>query len=367
MVESTNASKSIVVITGVTGFLGAHVCLAFLKACDEDGKPAFRVRGTVRSKDNKEKIDPIKKSFGEYWDLLELVEADLNDTDSMTAAIEDATYVIHVAQPMPFEQMKHEDELIKPTLAGMNAVLEACRANKVRHLVVTASTATCSTPTVRPDVFDESHWSDPDLLKDDAYSKAKTLGEKAAWDYVEALPTDEKFALTTILPGFIVGPVLVGGSFASGQAIQMLMGGTLPGLPRMNFGVVDVRDCAQAHLNAIKIEEAKNKRFILAKECWWFADIGKALQAEFGPQGYKVTTGEFRYCTFRFFAVFSAKARTVLPFWGDEKPLDNSQSKQVLGIEYSRTVQDSLNEMAYSMIEAGLIEDKRKPVEDAKK
>ena len=54
---------------------------------------------------------------------MELVEADLNDIESMTEAIEGAMYVIHVAQPMPFEEMKHEDELIKPTLSGMNAIL----------------------------------------------------------------------------------------------------------------------------------------------------------------------------------------------------------------------------------------------------
>ena len=260
---------------------------------------------------------------------------------------------------MPFEQMKHEDELIKPTLIGMQAVLEACRDNKVKHLVVTASTATCATPTERPDLFNESHWSDTELLKDDAYSKSKTLGEKAAWDYVEELPAEEKFALTTILPGFIAGPTLVGGTFSSGEAISVLMTGAFPGLPKMNFPVVDVRDAAQAHLNAIKIEEAKNKRFILAKENWWLSDIGKSLETEFAPQGYKVTTGEFRYCTFRLFAVFSGKARAVLPFWGDEKVMDNSRSREVLKIEYSRTVQDSINEMAYSMIEGGIIEDKR--------
>ena len=103
----------------------------------------------------------------------------------------------------------------------------------------------------------------------------------------------------------------------------MLMTGSLPGLPKMHFGVVDVRDAAQAHLNAIKLEEAKNKRFILTKESWWFSEIARSLQAEFGTQGYNVTTGEFKYCTFRFFAVFSAKARTVLPFWGDEKIFDS--------------------------------------------
>ena len=56
------------------------------------------MRGTVRSKGNAEKLDPIRKGLGEeYWELLELVEADMNDKDSIAEAIRGATYVIHVA------------------------------------------------------------------------------------------------------------------------------------------------------------------------------------------------------------------------------------------------------------------------------
>ena len=42
----------------------------------------------------------------------------------------------------------------------------------------------------------------------DAYSKSKTLAEKAAWDYVDNLPEDEKFAVATVNPGFVTGPNL---------------------------------------------------------------------------------------------------------------------------------------------------------------
>ena len=70
-------TKPLVTITGITGFLGAHVCLLFLK----DG--SYRVRGTVRSKTNTSKIDPIKKAYGELFDQLELVEADLLNDASM--------------------------------------------------------------------------------------------------------------------------------------------------------------------------------------------------------------------------------------------------------------------------------------------
>ena len=39
-----------------------------------------------------------------------------------------------------------------------------------------------------PEVFDESHWSDPELARIGAYEKSKTLAERAAWDFVEKLP-----------------------------------------------------------------------------------------------------------------------------------------------------------------------------------
>jgi nucleoside-diphosphate-sugar epimerase len=51
MVEST--SKPVVLITGVSGYLGSHVALAFLK----DG--SYTVRGTVRSISNAAKIAPL--------------------------------------------------------------------------------------------------------------------------------------------------------------------------------------------------------------------------------------------------------------------------------------------------------------------
>jgi uncharacterized protein YbjT (DUF2867 family) len=54
--------KPLIVITGVTGYLGAHVCNEFLK----DG--TFRVRGTCRDKENSAKIDPLRKSFGALFD-----------------------------------------------------------------------------------------------------------------------------------------------------------------------------------------------------------------------------------------------------------------------------------------------------------
>lgn len=80
MVEATD-SRPIVTVTGISGYVGSHVGLTLLR----DGE--FRVRGTVRDKNNEDKIGPLRQAYGEHFDQLELVEADLLDTASLIRAI----------------------------------------------------------------------------------------------------------------------------------------------------------------------------------------------------------------------------------------------------------------------------------------
>jgi len=60
MVDAGN--KPIVTLTGITGYIGAETCLQFLR----DG--SFRVRGTVRDRNNEAKVAPIRESFGHLFD-----------------------------------------------------------------------------------------------------------------------------------------------------------------------------------------------------------------------------------------------------------------------------------------------------------
>jgi len=71
------------------------------------------------------------------------------------------------------------------------------------------------------------------------------------------------FEIATINPSLIMGPAFVGAGFSSGEIISSILLGKYPRLPRVGFGLVDVRDVAQAHLEALKRPEAANKRFIL--------------------------------------------------------------------------------------------------------
>lgn len=57
MVESS--SKPLLVITGVTGFLGSHI----LKECIKENK--WRIRATVRDLKNKDNIEVLRLAVGD--------------------------------------------------------------------------------------------------------------------------------------------------------------------------------------------------------------------------------------------------------------------------------------------------------------
>ncbi len=100
--------KPLVLITGVTGFLGSHVCMEFLRSGN------FRVRGSVR--DLPSKTELLQNTFGEYYTKIEFVEMNLQNESQIKKAVEGCNYVVHVASPTPknIKQPKDEKELIDP-------------------------------------------------------------------------------------------------------------------------------------------------------------------------------------------------------------------------------------------------------------
>ena len=60
-----------------------------------------------------------------------------------------------------------------------------------------------------------------------------------------------RFEIVSINPGLIVGPNLLNQKmhkFASGDLIDFMMMRKLFAIPRSKMGLIDVRDCAQAHI-----------------------------------------------------------------------------------------------------------------------
>lgn len=88
---------------------------------------------------------------------------------------------------------------------------------------------------------------------------------------------EHRVELATINPGLVTGPNLIKCQFSSGDIVKSMMTGKIPANPKMMMPVVDVRDIAKAHLNALITPEADGKRFLMAVPTW-FIDMAKNLK-----------------------------------------------------------------------------------------
>ena len=60
--------------------------------------------------------------------------------------------------------------------------------------------------------------------------------------------------IVTLHPTFIIGPPLNELASSSVEGIRKMVDGSIPVVPRLHLASVDVRDCAQAHINALLAE-----------------------------------------------------------------------------------------------------------------
>lgn len=132
MVES---AKPLVLITGISGYIGGQILAMFVTG---EGAGKYRMRGTVRSLNNHEKLKPLKDSLKSAFDEVELVEADLTDELSIDRAVSGCQYVVHTASPVSTDSTNFE-AIIRPAVNGTEFVMKACQKYGVKRVVMTSS------------------------------------------------------------------------------------------------------------------------------------------------------------------------------------------------------------------------------------
>ncbi len=308
-----------VLVTGGSGYLGSWCLIELLRR-------GYRVRTTVRDLAREAEVRAAIAPEVDPGDRLAFHAADLLDDAGWADAVGGCDYVLHVASPFPPAQPK---DLIVPARDGTLRVLRAGLEAGVERTVVTSSVAAITggtKPVSGP--LTEENWSDPDNPKLSPYARSKTIAERSAWDFMAEHNATGK--LVTVNPSAIVGPVLSEDRSFSLQAIERMLGG-MPGVPRIGFTWVDVRDVAELEILAMTDPSAGGERFIAAEEFRWMPEVAAVLRDRLGEDAAKVPTRTVPNFVVRAMALFDPSIRSVVGQLGKKTTLSSEKARSRLG------------------------------------
>jgi len=338
-----------VLVTGGSGFIGAHCILQLLSAGHD-------VRTTVRNLSRESDVRAMLAHGG--WsgpaEALTFVAADLEADDGWVEAVAGRDFVLHVASPFPSSLPKDPEDLIRPAREGALRVLRASRDAGVRRVVLTSSYAAIGYghgEGTRP--FDETDWTDLSHGDVAPYQTSKTLAERAAWAFIDEEGGDLELAVVN--PVGVFGPVLGPDYSTSIVLVQRLMQGSVPGLPRFSIGVVDVRDVADLHLRAMVDPAAKGERFLaVAGRSMAAIDVARVLRDGMGAAGARVPTRQLPDWAVRLVGLFDPEVRQLVPELGKTRESTNDKARRLLGWA-PRSNEEAILATGESLVELGLV------------
>ena len=331
-----------VLVTGATGYIGLHCIQQLLDQ-------GYAVNGSLRSLERKDEIIKSLESHNTSTEHLKLFSFNLNEDEGWDDGMEGCDYLIHVASPIALER-KSEDFFVKPAVAGVKRALKFAKKHNIKKVILTSSVAAIFHGIELKEYYDENDWSDPENPSIDHYSKSKTLAEKAAWDFIEA--EGKPFEFSVINPALVIGPSLSNDLGESNKAIQMVAAGKMPVAVPLQFGYVDVRDVAAAHILAMQKQASDGERFALAEKDMWYEDVAKVLRENGFDKAPKLSVPVWAA---KILANFSPELKMALPYIGRVRSVKyTSKAKDLLGWN-PRPAEESILATANQIKDLGLI------------
>lgn len=260
-------SRSLIVITGATGYIGSQVLRALLSAYGSE----ISCRVLVRQGSDRSVFSDLS---------VEIVEADLLDATALHEAFAGADTVFHCAGLIAYTWMFRE-KLYETNVLGTRNVVDAALFNNVRRMVLTSSVAALGMNDDGSVVNESTTFQE--WQRRNGYMEAKHLTELEGLRGVA-----EGLEVVMVNPGVVIG--IDAGNPASASSsndvLKLLYQGRVPLLPIGGTGFVDVRDVAAAHLAAWK-HGVSGERYALVAHNLSFRNLFDALAARAGSRAGK--------------------------------------------------------------------------------
>lgn len=200
---------SLVLVTGVTGFVASHIAREFLER-------GYKVRGTVRDMTKASWLLDVFKAYGEALQLV--VVRDLGVEHAFDNAIRGVHAIVHAASIVSFDP--DPNRVIPQAVAGTTSILRAALDEpSVQQFVYTSSLVaeamlmpgknTFVGPDTYNDMAVELAWAPPPYEPSRhmfVYMASKVSSEKAVWKFAKEMKPN--FTINAVNPAMIFGQPL---------------------------------------------------------------------------------------------------------------------------------------------------------------
>ena len=251
-------------LTGATGFVGSAVLRQLLFA-------GYDVRVLARSNSDRRNLEGLE---------CEIAEGDLNEPESLRAAVRGCENLFHVAADYRL-WTPDPTELYQTNGAATVDLFRAAADAGVTRMLYTSSVATLGiNPDGRP-----SNETTPVSVDDMVghYKRSKFLGEEA----VSALVRDDGLPIVIVNPSTPIGPRDVKPT-PTGRMIVEAAAGRMPAYVDTGLNVVHVEDVAVGHLLAFEKGQI-GARYILGGEDLSLRDILTEIAAIVGRKPPRIS------------------------------------------------------------------------------
>ena len=315
-----------ILITGATGTIGAHVTLKLL----QQNKKVVCIK-RVGSDTNKTKkiFSYYTSEYEELFNQIKWVDADICDIYSILDALEGVDSVYHCAGFVTFNK-KHEKELFKINVEGTANIVNACLEKNISALCHVSSIAAIHNPDITTNINESIYWkSSPNVGN---YAISKYNGEREVWRGIE-----EGLNAVIVNPSIVLSPGLWHQS--SGKLFDICFKGS-PFYTNGKSATVDVVDVANCMIELVE-KKHFNNRYILAENNYSFKELLTKIHCEFGKNAPKILANKFLLMVADIFESIRSKITNAEPLITKESAkssLDSntySNSKIKNAIQYS--------------------------------
>lgn len=246
-----------VLVTGGTGFLGAHLIEQLLQE-------GVAVRCLCRKKES-------KYISQELFSQIEWVSGDVLDVVSLETAMNGIEQVYHCAGKVSFDP-KDKQALLKVNVEGSANIVNSCIGSEVKKLVYVSSVAALGRAKMDTPLNENSKWEDHP--NNSVYAKSKFLGEMEVWR-----GAGEGLSVVIVNPPIMIGPSLYWNE-GSPKLIKNIADGFSYYTSGTN-GFVDVRDVARLMILLMK-SDVPEERYILSADNWSYQKLFTTIQDNLG-------------------------------------------------------------------------------------